>query len=332
MGLFKVKRTNVPGRVPVGLTYGELAVNIFDKKLFVGGTSGTGPAIEIVGGGGDGTGPTWTNPAPTTASFEGIPEGTTIDLGKNPIEILELLLYPYQHVSFGAFNTGLLSTPALYELGQTAGNTNQTITWTSSQPDANWVSGSGVLEYTLDNNNATYYGLTSGFSPTADSQTVTYPAFNASNPTNNFLTIRLRAQEVGPEGAGPQTVSITKTSRWYPKLYTGRSAGTDLTGGDRTTLVDGNGSGVFDNITTYNATFANGIDGYIYFFVDDSRSITKITYNGLDVAMETVLPTPSRVSPHVNAQGLTRNYKIYRSLYRLPGAITSTLPMIVTLG
>jgi hypothetical protein len=328
MGLFKVKRTAVPGRIPVGLTYGELAVNIFDKKLFVGGTSGTGPAIEIVGGGGgDGTGPTWTNPAPTTASFEGIPEGTTIDLGKNAIEILELLLYPYQNVSFGSFNVGLATA---YELGQTAGNGNQTITWTSSQPDANWVSGSGVLEYTLDNNGITYYGLTSGFNPTADSQTVTYPAFNSVDPVNNFLTIRLRGQEVGPEGGGPLTVSTTKGSRWWPKFYTGRSANPALTGGDRSTLVDGNTSGVLHTFSTYNSTFTNGIDGYIYFFVDDSRSITKITYNGLDVAMETVLPTPSRVSAHTNAYGLTRNYKIYRSLYKLPGEITSILPMIVS--
>lgn len=43
----KIKRGITAGIIPVGLTYGELAVNIEDAKLYVGGV--TGNTIQIVG-------------------------------------------------------------------------------------------------------------------------------------------------------------------------------------------------------------------------------------------------------------------------------------------
>jgi len=46
----KIKRGLTAGVVPSGLTYGELAVNVTDAILYVGGT--TGETIQIVGGGG----------------------------------------------------------------------------------------------------------------------------------------------------------------------------------------------------------------------------------------------------------------------------------------
>ena len=49
MGLFKVRRTTTPGLIPAGLTYGEMAVNLADRILYVGNTAGD--AIDIAGGG-----------------------------------------------------------------------------------------------------------------------------------------------------------------------------------------------------------------------------------------------------------------------------------------
>ena len=46
----QIKRGSTAGLVPAGLTYGELAVNVTDALLYVGGT--TGETIQIVGGGG----------------------------------------------------------------------------------------------------------------------------------------------------------------------------------------------------------------------------------------------------------------------------------------
>lgn len=51
MGLFKVRRTVTPGLIPAGLTYGEMAVNLADRILYVGGTAEN--AIEIIGGSGN---------------------------------------------------------------------------------------------------------------------------------------------------------------------------------------------------------------------------------------------------------------------------------------
>lgn len=52
--IIRIKRGLTGGVVPTGLTYGELAVNITDKKLFVGGF--TGNTIELLGGGTGGGG------------------------------------------------------------------------------------------------------------------------------------------------------------------------------------------------------------------------------------------------------------------------------------
>jgi len=52
--IIRIKRGITGGVVPTGLTFGELAVNITDKKLFVGGL--TGNTIEIVASGGGGAG------------------------------------------------------------------------------------------------------------------------------------------------------------------------------------------------------------------------------------------------------------------------------------
>jgi len=46
----KIKRGSTSGVVPTGLTFGELAVNVADGLLFVGGV--TGNTVQISGGGG----------------------------------------------------------------------------------------------------------------------------------------------------------------------------------------------------------------------------------------------------------------------------------------
>jgi hypothetical protein len=37
----RIYRSDVPGAEPPSLTYGELAANLADRKVFVGGTGGT---------------------------------------------------------------------------------------------------------------------------------------------------------------------------------------------------------------------------------------------------------------------------------------------------
>jgi hypothetical protein len=49
--IYKVKRSATAGGEPTSLTFGEMAINTFDKVLFVGGP--TGSVVRIVGGGPD---------------------------------------------------------------------------------------------------------------------------------------------------------------------------------------------------------------------------------------------------------------------------------------
>ena len=48
--IIRIRRGATGGVIPVGLTYGELAVNITDRKLYVG--NETGASVEILGSGG----------------------------------------------------------------------------------------------------------------------------------------------------------------------------------------------------------------------------------------------------------------------------------------
>ena len=190
MALFKVRRTIKPGVIPSGLTYGEMAVNITDRKMYVGDAGGT--SVEILGGSG-GSETTWTLATPTTATdIAGIPQGTTFDFGENSIAILERILYPYQSVSFSSFVSGLSSS---YELGQTGGNGTVNATWLSSVPDANWTPNSaGIVQTGFAS--AT---LLSGASPTADSASITYAALRSTSLASNSITVTLSAQQTEAE-------------------------------------------------------------------------------------------------------------------------------------
>ena len=52
--IIKIRRGSTAGVIPTGLTFGELAVNVTDGLLFVGGV--TGNTIQILGGGSGGGG------------------------------------------------------------------------------------------------------------------------------------------------------------------------------------------------------------------------------------------------------------------------------------
>ena len=109
MAQIKFLRSSTAGVVPVGLTYGEIAINVVDRKLYVGGTAGDSILIDSGGSGAGGTGTetTWTLTAPTTAvDIAGVPTGTTFAVGTNAIAILEEILYPtsvYGTVDGGTF-------------------------------------------------------------------------------------------------------------------------------------------------------------------------------------------------------------------------------------
>jgi hypothetical protein len=304
MALFKVRRTIKPGVIPAGLTYGEMAVNLTDRKLYVGGTANN--SIEILGGGGGSAESTWTSAEPTTATdIAGIPQGTTIDVGSTAIEILEQILYPYQSVAFTGITTGLASS---YELGQTGGNGAATVSWTRSGPTGNWLANSAYISYS---GLASGIALTAG-SPTANSASVTYPPFRATTLGSNSVTISLTgAQE---EGSNP---SISATRSWWSRLYWGKSTDASLT--DPSSLSLGSTSLITNKSTSSQTTTltASAGSGYFYVFIHDDYDISKMTLAGFDVSLATT--TTASV---MNSYGFSTTYKIYRSTNQLNGDLS----------
>lgn len=368
MGLFKVRRTTTPGLIPAGLTYGEMAVNLADRILYVGGTAEN--AIEIAGGsgnyrffyqadapglsqgygitgetgqydyligsrwidsdtgreyvyigdgdqwywveppgGGGGAEGTWIRPDATTATdVAGIPAGTTGLVGESSIQILERILYPYQNVTLSWVGTPPVGTglATQYELGQTAGNGTFTAHWSSSSPVANWISNSAYIRYT---GLATGTALTAG-SPTANSASVQYPAFRGT-AIGNSVSFSLTGQQVG--GTNKVVTAAPRTSTWYSKIYWGKSTNPNLT--NPLALTSG-GDALFASTgsRTINTTDAGG---YLYFFIHNNYTLTSMKYAGFDVALNAAV-----TGSVTNAQGLTTTYKIYRSFFQLPGALT----------
>jgi hypothetical protein len=301
MALFKVRRTIKPGVIPSGLTYGEMAVNITDRKLYVGGTAGN--SVEILGGSG-GAETTWSLTTPTTATdIAGIPQGTTFDVGENSIAILERILYPYQNVSFSNFVSGLSSS---YELGQTGGNGTVTATWTSSLPDANWTPNSAGIAQT----GFASATLLSGASPTADSASITYAALRSTSLASNSITVTLSAQQI--EGSNPST---SATRSWWSRLYWGKSTNASLT--DPSSLSLGSNTLLESKSASSTTLTASAGAGYFYIFIHDSYTVTSMTLAGFDVAQDSV-----RTVTVTNAYGFSTTYKVYRSLEELNGALS----------
>jgi len=306
MGLFKVKRTNVPGRVPVGLTYGELAVNIFDKKLFVGGTSGIGPAIEIVGGGsggGDGTGPTWTNATPTVATnFAGIPAGTTLDAGLNSIQILERLLYPYQSVSFSAFTLGLAANT--FDIGQTSAAGNYNASWNASSPTGNWIAGSVGISRAGTT-------IASGLNYNSDDPSgysITHPAYRYTTPTN--LSFSLTGQQ--SQGSNP---NASNTYSWLHKIYWGKSASAAITAlADLTTPSTGSPKYTSSTTSLGGSTYsflASASAEYCYVIVPTSPGSPGTYTTWKDANSLAFTPTEGTFT-ETNSHGISISWKWFR--------------------
>jgi hypothetical protein len=320
LALIRIKRTTVPGLVPTGLTYGEPAVNLSDQVLYVGGTNDN--AVLIAGGGSE---TRWSDARPTTATdIDGIPAGTTFDLGATAISILERILYPYIPVTFSAFDSKLNTT---YELGQTATTVSQTVTWSvTGGPTSNWVPGSGNISYS----GFAIGSLATGFdlpdddaTPLTNNISVTYPALRGTSLSDNTITVSITGQQI----ERTPIVSRNDTSRWWSKMYWGKSTNTDLTnpfsltlGSSATITTTGSGS--------RSATAAAGA-GYYYLFLHNYYELTSMINQvggaGFVVGLRENIGGSITSHSVMNAQGFTADYKIYRSLNELNGDLNITV-------
>ena len=126
----------------------------------------------------------------------------------------------------------------LYEVGQTAGETSKSVTWTTSGPDANWVAGSVGVEISDG-----YGTLMSGQDYDDSPVSVTHPGYNFSS--KDTLTFTISGQQ--DQGADP---SRNTSIYWRNRYYYGRT-GDGFTGPGLT------GQG-FDDDISISRTSANG--------------------------------------------------------------------------
>ncbi len=256
-----------------------------------------------------GTGAVWDRGGETFAStLGGVAAGTSFADGTSAIAILETLLYPYQPVSFSAFDIGLSSGP--YEVGQTGGSSTVNSTWTTSGPNANWVAGSlsisanqsvGILVSSLDYDD----------SPIG----ITHSAYNFT--TRQTLTFTIAGQQ--DQGSDP---TKTDTMNWRYRYFSGRTGegfnGTGLTGQG------------FANILTrtspdgWEVTFAaaSAPEDYGYFVIPSVENTGTLSFT--NTANNLGWPFTRTVTnySHTNAYGHSVNYDIYESDNGFAGEIT----------
>lgn len=157
--------------------------------------------------------PAWTN---TDAGYSnGIASGVTFAVGSSAIDVLEQLIYPYQPVSFTAFNINLSTTT--FDLGLTSAAGSYNATWSTSGPGANWIGGSVQIA-----NNTSSTLLRGGLNYNSSPAGVTHPSYRYTTPTT--IQFGITGQQVSNN-----LVSRTQSYSWLHRIYYGKSASSSLT-------------------------------------------------------------------------------------------------------
>lgn len=345
--------SNTAGVVPTAaeLYPGELALNLADGRLFT--LNLAGEVIDITAinskfsflGAVDGyvltydaaTGvfvpepisatpeTLWSRTDNTTATVGGIPSGTAGStlVGNSAIQVLEKIMYPYVAPAFSGFSVSGLSNP--FEIGQSF-PASATATWTAGNPTANWINGTGYIDFT--NTNGTTTTQAGPFNPTSNSQVVTFPAVTppTSPVSGNTITITLK----GSHNASNPTATQTSISRtWRSRMFFGKSSNDNLTS---TTfdIATGTGSGNFLDTSSssgpsnYSANVGAGA-GYFYLFIHDAYTLsTAAPFFGLKYGGNALAQDEDGIATVsiTNAYGVTSTYKRYKSQNIINDAIT----------
>ena len=302
-----------------------MAVNIIDKKLYVGDRDGNS---VLIGAGITGaSAETWTDTRPTLATdVAGIPAGTTFPSGTSAIDVLEQMLYPYQSVSFSSL-TVLPSLASTVEIGTTSAAGNYSTSWTSSGPTENWIEQSLFLRQTSPSSTT----LASALSITSSPQTISHPAYRFSTPTT--LSFQLTGQQ--DQGSNP---SITRSHLWKAKVYYGKSDSSSVAASYASyaafeALFAGNPSGLQSQFTSGNTSLgtltvswptSTGLQHYWLFSPNVVSSFGQFS-NFKD--QNNLQNTPAITGNIViaNSTGLTMSYIYYRWGFPTSGPVTFTV-------
>ena len=237
----------------------------------------------------------------------GVVAGTSFANGTSAIEILETILFPYQSVSFSAFDIGLSSGP--YEVGQTAGNSTVNSTWSTSGPGANWVAGS--LSISANQGVGT---LASGLNYDGSPQSISHGAYNFTSELT--LTFTITGQQ--DQGSNP---SRTDTMNWRYRYFSGKTGagfnGTGLTAQGFTDTL----SRTSPNSWTVTFPSVPSPGNHAYFIIPSAEfSGTPLftdTGTGLLFSFDN-----NGTFTHTNAYGHDVNYTIFKSNIKFSGERT----------
>lgn len=303
-------------------TLANVTVNVTKVTTVVGGgdviSLVTPSAIyrSMVGGGSGGGGTvTYTNPAAVPVTVGGITAGTTFASAQTMQQMWDALLYPYQSPAFTSFSlSGVSST---VEVGYTLG-APVTFLWATSNSGNVNTNSINLTDVTLS---------TILLSGTANdgTQAVTLPA--------SIQNVVAASHTFGINGTNTQssTFSRNATISWQWRLHYGTNTNPTLTGSDISALASSNLA------TGYAGTYSYAAGGYKYISFANAAggqiNLVRDQLTGFNVPLATVTDNAAysnvdgggssyALVSHTNANGVTTNYRVYRTTNSLGGSVT----------
>lgn len=271
-------------------------------------------ALNAAGGGGGSS--TFTNPAATPVTVGGIPAGSTFPVAQTMQQMWDALLYPYQSPAFTSFAISGQATSK--EVGATI-PASVTFTWSTSN-SANVQANSIALVDVTGGNIPLGSGLANdGSQAVVMGGPITLGAAGVYQFSIAGVNSELAA------------FASTLTFTWRWRLFYGVSANPTLTGPQIGALA---GS---DLAASYVGTFACAAGGYKYVCLADAVggqiNTVKDQLTNFDIPMATVADNAAysnvdgggysyALVSYTNVNGVTTNYRVYRTANSLGGAVT----------
>lgn len=284
---------------------------VYSGAIF-GWTSGS----ELVSsGGGGGGGDTYENPDAVPFTVGGIAAGTTFPTPQTMQEMWDALLYPYLAPTFSSF--AITGESTSQEVGDSIA-ASVTFTWGTTNPtnvSANTINirdTTSVLDLVLGTAND-------------GTQAVTMPG--------SIQKVTTTTHSFSIEGTNTHAATFTRTLTftWYWRRHYGTNVAGTLTGADIGALASS------ALATGYSGTYAYAAGGYKYLCFADAAGgglvSVKDASTGFSMPMVTVAGDAAysnvdsggfyyALVSRTNAFGVTTNYRVYRTLNVLGGAVT----------